>query len=121
MKTLLIIAALILLATNAQAEWSKADKSLFTAELAISAVDIWQTSQFTRYGIKEVNPIFRGRTDDLAFMISTIAMFHAVEYILLDRYPEVRAILPYQVAFHVGIVAWNRNVLRADAGIKIPF
>ncbi len=123
MKKLIIALSLLLLTSEAHAfaTWSNEDRALFATELVLSAVDVWQTSQFHKYGIKEANPIFKGSLGNPAQLAAVMAAIHVIEYFVLDNYPETRALLPFQVTLHLGVVVWIRQLLQAEGGVKIPF
>ena len=124
MKTIIMTLILIcLLETKAHAwaSWSTEDKALFVTEVILAGVDVYQTAHFQEYQIKEANPIFKPYYDRPAALIAAMTFIHVAEYIFLDRNPEMRKILPWQVSAHFAIVAWNRHVIKVEAGVNIPF
>ncbi len=122
-KRMLLILIFILFTSEAMAEpWSKEDKILLGTAMALSVVDTMQTLQFEKYGIEEANPILKPFVNDPGAFIAAMALTRILEFIILDRFPETREILKYQVGFHLSVVISNREKLRTyGGGIKIPF
>jgi hypothetical protein len=109
-KVILLLIFILFLPLTSYAEWSRSDKLLMGSYIALSALDVVQTSQFAKRGIVEVNPLFRkgDGSPDVSRLIIMKLLVGAGVFYFADRYPNLRTELLLGVnSMQGGVVIWN--------------
>lgn len=112
-KAIAIIFLLLTFTDSSEAfeEWSRTEKILFSAELALATIDYYQTIKFPRYRLEEANPVMRPFTGSRRKLAMFVVGIHLLEFGLLSGFPEMRPILWPQVFLHLGVVINNQRLM----------